>query len=183
VNILAIDPGTTESAYVIFNPEENKILGLGLLDNVLFTHKLMGLRKQRDLVMVLERIKSYGGMVGDSIFTTCAWSGIFVNTFGVDRVWLMGRREVLSRLDITGGSTDRQVRERVIAVLGNIKGMKKDVWQAAGLALAFASNSGKFMGWDYLYDRAEGTGSELDFGYVLKPKEKHVKVRSWEGKI
>ena len=178
MHILAIDPGTTKSAYAIFDPEKNEVLDLGLLDNRDMAKKLMGLRKNRNLLLVLERIKSYGNIAGDSIYATCAWSGIFLTNFGLGRSICVGRHAVLSALGITGGSTDMQVRERVLEILGNVRGAKADIWQAIGLAISTAGGAKYDAGWDFLYPglaNKDGVAYTWDYEIKIKPKKRNIK--------
>lgn len=75
MRLLAIDPGTTESAYVILD-RDAKIYAHGKVPNgqlmeIIDTHKEI-------THVAVEMIASYGMAVGSEVFETCVWIGRFV---------------------------------------------------------------------------------------------------------
>lgn len=150
MRIIGIDPGTTRSAYVVYRGGE--FVDCGLEANALVAKKLIELRKDRNTILVLERIKCQGAMASDSVFATCAWSGIFLVNFGINRSYALGRRKVLSLLGISGGSTDLQVRTKVLEAGHGQGRFVKDIWQAAGLVLGFleVKDRNEFKAMDFL---------------------------------
>lgn len=96
--LLAVDPGPTESAWVLYNGD-------------LFNH---GISKNEDLLrrilweaewqlanltgfgewMVIEKVVSYGRPVGASTFETVYWTGVFCQAFGRERTSRIERRHV-----------------------------------------------------------------------------------------
>ena len=83
MNLLCIDPGTTESGVVIYDGEEISFRSSGI-DN----HKLLNLIKLKSVYdhivydhMAIEMIASYGMSVGQSVFETCVWIGRFIEAF------------------------------------------------------------------------------------------------------
>lgn len=74
--LLAIDPGTTESAWVKMEIESEKILSAGIEENARLLDSTLWLSAD---YLVIERIKSYGMPVGDSCFMTMFWCGRFLS--------------------------------------------------------------------------------------------------------
>jgi hypothetical protein len=71
--ILAIDPGTNEGAYVVWEANSHTLLEKGILPN---KELLNFLRKQAHANDVFcEMIQSYGMAVGQEVFDTCVWVG------------------------------------------------------------------------------------------------------------
>lgn len=80
MKILAIDPGNTESAYVLMNDDYSiQDCGFAKFENRL---TLMGIQVAcslygEDLTVVIEKVASYGMAVGAEVFETCIWIGRF----------------------------------------------------------------------------------------------------------
>jgi hypothetical protein len=75
VRILAIDPGCDESAYVIWDGDNQKITKKGKVPNEDLLHLFYGADSQTFDCVVLEMIASYGMAVGKEVFETCVWIG------------------------------------------------------------------------------------------------------------
>ena len=78
--LLAVDPGSTESAYVIIETETMKPLEFDKIPN----EDLMSLFRRGDIVVreplprvVIEMVASYGMPVGAEVFETVRWIGRF----------------------------------------------------------------------------------------------------------
>lgn len=75
--ILAIDPGNTDSGWVVIDAQTRRPMRFGLDDN----HKLMRLICCGGFddcdTAVIEMIASYGMPVGKEVFDTCVWIGRF----------------------------------------------------------------------------------------------------------
>ena len=82
--ILAIDPGTTESAFVLY--QEGNLLGFDKLPNVQLLLIVEELNADR---MAIEMPACYGMTVGKSTFETCRWVGIFQQAFGLPKTHLV----------------------------------------------------------------------------------------------
>lgn len=143
MQIVAIDPGTFESAFVVFDSETHAILQHGQDDNRVLLpwlekQKIFG--RQR---LVIEMIKSYGMAVGDSTFETCLWIGRFIERWGgqVDKI---PRKTVVTLLCGTPRAKDTNVRRRLLDMFGPamVKGFTRDQWSALAVAVA----------WDILRD-------------------------------
>lgn len=101
MSLLAIDPGTTESAYVVFEPYGRKAVGFGyaLNDEVL---KIIETNHYEEAVDIfIEEVRCYGMAVGRDVFETVKWTGRFAQA-AIDsghRVHWIGRKEVLMHLN------------------------------------------------------------------------------------
>ena len=137
--ILAIDPGTTKSAFVIW--DGSRIHEAGILDNVELLRRIkLGDFKHCD--NAIEMIASYGMAVGREVFETCVWIGRFVERLGI--VTLVYRKDV--KLTICGSprAKDANVRAALIDRLGQVGtknnpgplyGMKSHLWSALAVAV------------------------------------------------
>lgn len=73
-NLLAIDPGTEQSAWVVVSLPSMRPLGYGLEKNEVVLERC---RKLRIDNAVIEMVASYGMPVGREVFETCVWIGRF----------------------------------------------------------------------------------------------------------
>lgn len=140
--VLAIDPGTTESGYVYFYEEQPEAFDKVPNDDIL----AILLRETFDLVLI-EKIASYGMPVGASVFDTCFWSGRFMQAARAE-VRLIKRIEVKKHLCGTHKANDAIIRQRLIEIYGGpekaigtrrnpgpLFGMRKDMWAALAVGL------------------------------------------------
>ena len=110
--ILAIDPGTLESGYVIF--EDGKIIDKGIEVNELLRDTI----KIRDYdTLVIEMVASYGMPVGKEVFETCLWIGRFIECTK-RKVKLIERRDVKLHLCKNATAKDSNIRQAVIDKYG-----------------------------------------------------------------
>ncbi len=80
MKILAIDPGNTESAFVLMNGDytfDRQMFGKFKNDSVLDTVKDFGAIYDDRMTVVIEMVASYGMAVGKEVFETCVWIGRF----------------------------------------------------------------------------------------------------------
>ncbi len=76
MRVLAIDPGPTESAFVLYDGQ--RILDHGHWGNVALLNRLRERRfGEPGYITVLEQISAMGMAVGAEVFETCFWSGRF----------------------------------------------------------------------------------------------------------
>lgn len=155
MRILAIDPGTTQSAFCLLvdgkpvkcDKDANAEVLNDLRDRNVFINV--------DL-LAIEMIASYGMAVGKEVFETCLWIGRFMEAWqargGV--VQLVYRREVKLHLCHTVRATDANVRAalldhfgpgRELAVgvkrkPGPLYGIKGDEWSALAVAMTAAAS-------------------------------------------
>ena len=141
MRILAIDPGSEQSALVLWD-------GSQILDHRkepnedIISHIIL---LQYD-VLAIEEICSYGMPVGKDVFDTCIWTGRYIQTaVNHQRPYeLIPRREVKLHLCNSVRAKDANVRQALIdkvgpqgkkATPGPTYGIKADEWAALGLAL------------------------------------------------
>ena len=163
--LLAIDPGPTESAYVVFDAAVARPLAWDKADNESVKDIVQGravplvrgseaLAASHDRV-VIEMVASYGMAVGAEVFETCVWVGRFSEASRARAgayARLVFRRDV--KLHICGSSRakDANVRQALIdrygpgkaravglkASPGPLYGMTGDCWAALGVAITAA---------------------------------------------
>lgn len=155
--IMAIDPGPTESAYVLLETPQ-KIITCGIVDNF----DLLTSIEQRRLYApynAIEMVACYGMAVGQSVFDTACWIGVFshaAKTVNIIGLWptKIYRREVKMHLCGTMRARDANVRQALIdrypptgggktpqigtkSEPGPLYGVRKDIWAALGVALTY----------------------------------------------
>jgi hypothetical protein len=147
--ILAIDPGTTKSAYVVY--QDGNILEKGILENPEMLKKIRdGFSDYLINDMAMEMIASYGMAVGKSVFFTCVWIGRFVEAWGRDFHYIY-RKDVKMCLCGATKAKDSNIRQAIMdrygstrekaiglkAEPGPLYGVSKDIWAAIGVAITF----------------------------------------------
>lgn len=146
--ILAIDPGTTQSAWVEFAGGLPSAFAIEPNDVVLDR-----VRDTTATVLAIESIASYGMAVGAEVFETAVWSGRFIQRWDdrparglLRRVY---RRDVKLHLCGSSRAKDANVRQALIdrygpgkdvaigrkATPGPLYGVSKDVWAALAVAV------------------------------------------------
>lgn len=162
MQLLAIDPGSEESAYVSFDTAT----GLPVHWSKLSNGELLGvLDDTPGDQLAIEMVASYGMAVGATVFETCVWAGRFIER------WLTGpldyeraalavrytpirvfRRDVKLHLCGSQRAKDANIRQALIdrygpgkdkavglkASPGPLYGIKADCWQALAVAVTAA---------------------------------------------
>jgi hypothetical protein len=150
--ILAIDPGSTESAWLVYDTEAALPAAWEKVANEKLLHGLTGFG-ECDLLAV-EMIASYGMAVGREVFETCVWIGRFVERWGGD-VRMVYRADVKLHLTHSRRSKDPNVRQALLdkfgpgkelavgkkATPGPLYGLTGDCWSALGVAVTAAETS------------------------------------------
>lgn len=141
--LVAIDPGPTESAYVLFDQATREPRAFGKLTNADMRQMLVaGLGIH---AVTMEMVASYGMAVGKDVFETCVWIGRFIESCArPDEVTLIYRRDVKMHLCGNMRAKDTNIRQALIDLLG-APGTKKnpgptygisgDVWSALAVAV------------------------------------------------
>ncbi|WP_293705513.1 hypothetical protein [Stenotrophomonas sp. UBA7606] len=128
MRVLAIDPGTTQSGYVLY---DGKVITAGVMDN---GELLQIVRDDRSDCLSIEQIVSYGKAVGQETFDTCVWAGRFMQAWACpDEVHMVRRAEVKKELGLSGAAKDKQVNAALLQRVGP-KGTKKDKGPTYGVA-------------------------------------------------
>ncbi len=140
--MLAIDPGSAESAFVQYSNET--ILGHGKLPNAEMLAMLPQLASGNSVAV--EAVASYGMAVGREVFETCFMIGRLMQAAltSVSSVRLVYRAEVKSHLCKSQKANDSNIRAALIDRLGapgtkrapgGTFGIKGDCWSALGIAV------------------------------------------------
>lgn len=152
--ILACDPGTTESAYVLYEPFGG-VQSFAKVPNVemlVFLRHYHASSAPSD-VLVVEQIANMGMPVGEEVMQTVFWSGRFVEAwdrrgYRWDRI---KRVPVKVHLCGTAKAKDANVRQALIDRFGGPACIKKggdlykmsgDCWAALAVAVAYSDIAG-----------------------------------------
>lgn len=151
MKILAIDPGTERSAWLVYESEQILAAGIEPNDDMVAYLRLLrepvcGHVEMRADILVIEKIESFGMPVGAEIFETVFWSGRFAEAWGglVERI---SRRAVKLHLCNSVRAKDSNIRQALIGRLGPpgtkkspgaTYGIKKDLWSCLAIACTFA---------------------------------------------
>ena len=150
--ILGIDPGPSQSAYLIWNYHNNSIISYGILDNL----ELLSILRDRDfhlsepLIPVVEMIASYGMPVGKEIFETVLVIGRIVEIF-CGGAHLVYRKDIKLHFCGSARAKDGNIRTALIDRFGSpgtkkspgvLHGVSKDVWSALACAIYWQDKEG-----------------------------------------
>jgi len=147
MRVLAIDPGTTTSALVIWDNSRKRIEQFGKHDNVEFLELLRTKQLSADHC-AMEMIASYGMAVGAEVFETCVWIGKFLEAWNRESTMIY-RRNV--KLHICGSprAKDANIRAALIDLVGPqgtkrdpgpTFGISGDVWSALAVAITYCDH-------------------------------------------
>jgi len=146
--ILAIDPGTTESAYVLYGIDSQLPLRFAKVPNEDMLELVL---EGKFDCLVIEEVRSYGMPVGRHIFETVKWYGRF-HQASPHPVEYIGRIEVKNALCHSSMAKDANVRQALLdryggsdkvakgtkADPGPLYGMVADMWAALAVAETWA---------------------------------------------
>lgn len=159
MKILGIDPGTTESGWVIYDTENHSIIDKGISEN----NEIIEFIDTMDFdVMAIEMVASYGKPVGKETFETVYWIGRFAEkarSFGicVERYYkktdinpaicfnsnvkdAMIRRALLDMFPKTGGGKEPSIGTKKQP--GALYGINSHMFPALAVALTHALKNG-----------------------------------------
>jgi len=158
MQILAIDPGPTRSAWVIYTPRlPYPVTRKGIDPNDdLLVRIYDEFGPHASFAVVIEMITSYGQAVGKDVFETCLWIGRFQQAFYKTTQTLpslMYRRDVKLHLcnsvrakdpnvrraliDKFGGSDEKAIGTKKLGY-GPLHGVTGDMWAALAVAVTHA---------------------------------------------
>ena len=154
MRILAIDPGSEESAWVVYRDGQprdfGKVPNAELLARICPSMTFDG---GVPIVLAVEMIAGYGMAVGKEVFDTCVWVGRFVeawerSTDAIHRHRLVFRKQVKLELCETITAKDKDVRAALLDRYGGkaraigtrhapgpLYGMSGDTWSALAVAV------------------------------------------------
>jgi len=153
--IIAIDPGTTQSAVVYMYDDGG--LSKEILPNNQLRERLKKFSGQNiESKLAVEMIASYGMPVGKEVFETCLWIGHFIEAWSGGKTinhndLLVYRKDVKIHLCGNNRAKDANIRQALIDIYGPGKdkaigkkatpgplyGFKADMWAALGVAVTF----------------------------------------------
>lgn len=152
--LLAIDPGTTESGWVLYGGDrEKKVIDSGIDSNRTICTRLIRnrgwhLRSWNESAspnrLVIEMIASYGMPVGAEVFQTCVWIGRMIEAWGDEDLRLFDRKTVKLHLCGSPRAKDANIRQALIDKLGPqgtkknpgpTYGVKSHAWAALAVAV------------------------------------------------
>lgn len=148
MNILAIDPGTTESGWVEITAVDGamSVWKSGCSPN---GELLDSLTNRVPEILAVEMIASYGMPVGREVFETCVWIGRFVQAWHApDDVRLITRQQVKLHLCGSPRAKDANIRQALLDLVGPAGtkkapgptyGVKSHAWAALGVAVTAAA--------------------------------------------
>jgi len=149
MKVFGIDPGSEQSAYVIWNGEE--ILAKGILENGKMVYLLMDYGNGLLTRVVIEQVRSYGMPVGATVFDTVFWSGRFCQAWP-NEFHQMPRLKVKQHICHDSRAKDSNIIQALVDRFaygvrnkgkgtkpepGFFYGFKKDIWQAFALAVTW----------------------------------------------
>ena len=145
--ILALDPGTTQTAYVCWDGARVVECGIVANDELLAMLRSVG-RYDGVQTVAVEMIASYGMPVGREVFETCVWIGRFVENVKVP--WrLVYRMDAKLHLCHVPRAKDGNIRQALLDRFGPVGtkkspgplyGVKSHIWAALAVAV-FATES------------------------------------------
>lgn len=143
--ILAIDPGPTQSAFVLYDG--------AIYDSGKWGNPDLLIRIRRDFLevdaVVIEKVESFGMAVGAEVFETVFWSGRFAEAASPIPVDRIGRKKVKLHLCGSMKAKDANIRQALIdryggpdaigrkATPGPLYGISGDVWSALAVAITY----------------------------------------------
>lgn len=149
MKIMAIDPGTTQSAWVQYDTHLRRSVLAHKWDNedlLRYLRNKMGSARTECAELVVEEIASYGMPVGRDVFHTCFWTGRFIEAWA-GKFTLITRMKIKIALCHNARAKDGNIRQALIDRIGP-QGTKKnpgptygisgDMWSALAVAVAYA---------------------------------------------
>ena len=163
--VLAVDPGTTESAYVLWDNGLRRIAAHGKVSNWEMLEVLTDACSPLNThvtthadAFVLEMVASFGMPVGREVFETVRWIGRYCErwyAYTGREPELMYRRGVKLHLCGSARAKDANVRQAVLDQFGGkenavgkkakpgvLYGIKGDCWSALAVALTYCAQAG-----------------------------------------
>lgn len=156
--ILAIDPGSARSGYVLYDANERLVVDRGKDDNAELLSSLYDERAFADAThLAIEMAESFGSKVWDQVFKAVLWTGRFVEAWCAARhrnYTLVYRRDV--KLHVAGSprAKDGQIRQCLLerwggksvavgkkSAPGPLHGVTADAWAALAIAVTFADGA------------------------------------------
>jgi hypothetical protein len=145
--ILAIDPGSAQSAWCLYGLINRMPIEKGILPNAQMLDFIATTPHRYGAILAVEMIASYGMAVGREVFDTCVWIGRYVQAWQPGTHRLVYRREVKMHLCGTMKAKDTNIRQALVdrfggkgtkASPGGLFGFKSDMYAALAVAVTAA---------------------------------------------
>jgi len=153
--IYTIDPGNEQSAFLVYDTDNNKFLQKEIMQNQLLSYDLKALKKSDDILLI-ENIQCFGMAVGRTVFDTCIWIGRFIESwlsFYNDKdnnYFLINRRDIKLHFCEHPRAKDTNIRQALIDRFGKpgtknnpgfLYGIKKDLWSTVAITFYWVDNN------------------------------------------
>lgn len=143
--VLAIDPGPTDSAFVVARDSDLVFLGFNIVPSV---ETLSIIAQYRPDIVVCEDIKSYGMAVGESVFETCRWIGEYRHMTRIaGKEWhTVNRIDEKKTICHNTKAKDGNIRQALIDRFGppgtkkhpgKLFGFRADLWAALAVLVTY----------------------------------------------
>lgn len=158
--IFAIDPGTTESAFLrlVTTRHPRRYIEITAMEIIPNDEMILRLRNLKELhSVVIEMVACYGMPVGKEVFETCVWIGRFTEAARArNEVGYVYRKDVKMHLCNSMKAKDANIRQALLDIFpqtgggktpqigtkkkpGPLYGIKSHLWSALGVAITFDS--------------------------------------------
>lgn len=165
-HILSIDPGSSQSAWMVFNPDTNLPEKFDISNNeaLIRGHTMEFFKEEQKCdCLAIEMVASYGMPVGATVFETCVWIGRFIQAWCPGDFYKIYRKDVKMHLCQSMRAKDSNIRQAIIdkypatgggklpqvgikSQPGPLFGVSKDVWSALSVAIYFSENYMRITG-------------------------------------
>lgn len=135
MRVLALDPGTTQTGWVLYDSILKKVLESDVTDNekILRWIPCTPAQPHADL-LAIERFAAMGMTAGQEVFDTCEWCGRFRQAWHTPAaVWRVFRRDVKMHVCGDSRAKDKNIRQALLDLLGP-PGTKKAPGPTYGVA-------------------------------------------------
>jgi hypothetical protein len=149
VSILALDPGTRETGWVLWTGERVAYSGVQRNEDVL---SMLINWRDPETILATEVFQAMGMAVGQEVFDCCIWIGRFVQAWPVpDAVMRIKRTEVKLHLCGNARAKDPNVRQALLDKIGQqgtkkapgaTFGVKSHAWSALAVAVTAEARLG-----------------------------------------
>lgn len=160
MKILAIDPGTHETGWCVYNTETHYVTRMGITPNSEFKNQVKSGEIGVFASVACEMIASYGMPVGKEVFDTCVFIGNLQQVFEDFQIpfTLIYRKDVKMEICGTVKAKDGNIRQALIDEFpaigdgkvpqigtkknpGPLYGVSSHVWPALAVAITHAKQS------------------------------------------
>lgn len=147
MKLLAIDPGNTQSAYVLLDVDSEQLIDFGKVPNSALISRLRNVELCADH-MAIERIAMGGMAAGVETFDTAEWVGRYLEAWESRGAAATRIRRYDEKVILCGTvrAKDKNIRQALIDRFGGIAETKKggrlykvsaDVWSALAVAVTW----------------------------------------------